>query len=424
MLNANSPIVQDLINKGGMRDGIPLYNGQSPIVESVSGKPTIDLAALGKMKLQKQLDEIDRLTRPVRNDKIFDAGVSPEIEDKVKNSGIQEDHSACPAAMNQVINNNYPQPMMGGYGYYSQQPYYGGYNPYGYYQQPQVVQNPYMYGGGYYQQPTYYGNNFNYAYNPYGYQQNYAEQMKQREAAANAQRDLWARLLVNAHNYFGDKEMTMDEAREVFTPKPVQTTENYYKDKVEEVSYPGITIKRGDTVIYETKARTEIIHGNDIYVRDMEMANIQRIHSLEKSGAVGVVAITQRAANYQESYRKKFPIDMPLEEFFGPTGNQMYIDYLNDVMREQQSNINLLYDNSLYAQLIAQHTKNTNPYAYNSFLQSIANRGRINQKPFNLGDMEIDLPASMQTESARRRSEFLRKIFEKDNGGSIYHGTS
>ena len=381
MFNMNSPIVQNMFQNGGMPNSMPPSYGS---VQSIGGqdynqqKPKIDLAELGRQRTQSQIDSWARYLGPNVNDKVFQVG-SPNVPEPIVNQPIQ------PAFQNT------------------------GYNPYAY------SASPFTYNNGYY------GNTYSYGYNPYSL--SYNEQLKRQQEAMQAEIDMWATLSVGVHKFMG-QEITMEQAREFYTPKPDGGIEDYYKNKTEEVEYPSIILTRGDEVILKTERKKVTLSGEELKQQDFKQFNIARISTTAYKGNMLMDYANYKAATLQEAYRKRYPLDMSLSDFFGPLGNQMYREYLEDEIEKQQRQVNLLYDKSAYAKLIRDHAKATNPYAYNSFAMAIANNGRIDQPRFNLGDMEIDLPNRLQGEAARRRHEFLEKIFAKESESKALYGKS
>ena len=231
----------------------------------------------------------------------------------------------------------YPMGMtnVGGIGYNQQgmvPPFNGGY----------IVPQPNQYGGpGYYYQDPYYRTMSPYAYQKYQQAQEtaYKEQMR-------SQSDIAKSLARNALRAAGKDKIYPDmdaQLDRIYNPFPTLNEE-------------------------QQELQTEIQRYNGLMTRSANTIDPALVRAAQ-------------AQTVSDQYKKSYPDDMGLLEFLNKAG-EMYIDKINDDIKQARLNGKMQYDTDQYKRLLNAHQESS------EYFNSILTGG----KNIQIDDMEIQLP--------------------------------
>lgn len=248
---------------------------------------------------------------------------------------------------------NYQQPMMQQQMMY-QQPQIGGY------QQPMInnYQQPQM--GGYY------NSIYNGYYNPYLAQRQQELYEAQQKELQMQQSNIWKMLSRGVNKALG-KEVD-DQYLSMYDP-----------------------------VTYDTKEQK-------IYEQFNHFEYLDRINSQGTPIRTPASIMVENNIKRYELAKERFPDDTSLYDFLANAG-ELYAEMLMDKAKHEQRQLNRLYNQNDYQQLVNLHNK-TGSY-YNQLM---------NNNP-SIDDMEITLPSHLSTEYQRRKQAFINSIMGGGNNG-------
>lgn len=262
----------------------------------------------------------------------------------------------CPVPPNPIAN-------IGGYGY-NQPMNYSGYNPYA--NQQQVG----TYGANPYIQPNYqpqpmiggfYTNNY-YNSNPYLVQRQMELQRIQEEEAMKQQASIMKFISKNVNGYLGvevDDEYLSQYDPRYMDPKEIQCGQHWER-----------------------------------------MQRLEQLSQQQQNVTTQASKMNQNNNARMAQMKEKYPDDMSLFQFLEVAG-ELYCEAVAAKGREQEMQVNRLYNQGDFRQLLNLH--NTGGSYYSSIMN-------FNPDDTSIDDMEITLPENLARSYSERKAKFFNAI--------------